>query len=229
MEFLLEGLWEALRLLAGADAELLGIGATSLVVATAGSVLATAVGLPLGLWCGIAEFRGRRVVATTLNTLLALPTVVVGLIAYALCTRRGLLGPFGLLYARSGMILGEAILAMPIVAALSMAAARSADPRIRLTALGMGATAWQAGWTLALESRRALVAAVTTAFGRLIAEVGIAMMVGGNIRGSTRTMTTAIALETARGEFALGFALGIVLLTVAFGINILVQVLEGRT
>ena len=158
-----------------------------------------------------------------MNTLLALPTVVIGLIVYSLISRRGPLGIFGLLYTPSAMIIGQFILAIPIIIALTHSAVQGIDKRVRNTALTLGATEAQSAWTVIKEARYAVLAAVITGFGRVIAEVGAAMMLGGNIKGSTRVMTTAIALETAKGEFGFAIALGIILLFVAFSINILLH------
>jgi tungstate transport system permease protein len=160
-----------------------------------------------------------------LRTLTALPTVVVGLLTYSLLSRRGFLGPFGLLYTQSAMVVGETILVVPLMAALTTAVISGADPRIEETALTLGASRFGAALTVLAEMRRGIAAAVATTFGRLISELGVALMVGGNIEGSTRTMTTAIALETSKGELALGFAIGLILLGVALGVNVGVAVL----
>jgi len=179
--------------------------------------------VPLGFIIATRQFPGKRTVATILNTLMALPTVVVGLTVYAFISRRGPLGMFGLLYTQTAMVIGQIILATPIIAALTMSAIQGVDVKVRKTALTLGATATQAAWTVLSEAKFGLMAAIIAGFGRIIAEVGSAMMIGGNIKGSTRTITTAIALETSKGEFGLGIALGIILLIIAFGINILLH------
>ena len=212
----------ALELLAQRDAQVLAAVATSLYVALVATLAAALLGMPLGFIVGTNRFRGRRLVEILLNTSTALPTVVVGLFTYSLLSRRGVLGELGLLYTPTAMILGETLLIAPLLAALTLAVVSGADPRIRETALTLGATRFGAALTVLAETRRGLVGAIATGFGRLIAELGIALMVGGNIAGLTRTMTTAIALETSKGELALGMALGLVLLAVALAVNLAV-------
>jgi len=194
------------------------------------TVIASALALPFGLFVGLGKFRGRRVVVSLLNTLMALPTVLVGLLVYAFITRQGPLGSWDLLYTPWAMVVGQVILAFPIIAAFCAASVERADPRVRLTVLGLGAGRLRAAGVVAMEYRSALAAAVAAGFGRVFAEVGIAMMVGGNIRGYTRNITTGIAFETGKGEFAMGVALGVVLLVVALAVNLLVGTwqLRGR-
>jgi len=217
----------ALELLAKRDAQVLAAVATSLYVALVATLAAALLGMPLGFIVGTNRFRGRRLVEILLNTSTALPTVVVGLFTYSLLSRRGVLGELGLLYTPTAMILGETLLITPLVAALTLAVVSGADPRIRETALTLGATRFGAALTVLAETRRGLVGAIATGFGRLIAELGIALMVGGNIAGLTRTMTTAIALETSKGELALGMALGLVLLAVALAVNLAVGLIAA--
>jgi len=171
---------------------------------------------------------GKRFSVALVNTLLALPTVVIGLIVYSLISRRGPLGIFELLYTPSAMIIGQFILAVPIIIALTHSAVQGIDKRVRNTALTLGATEAQSAWMVIKEARYAVLAAVITGFGRVIAEVGAAMMLGGNIKGSTRVMTTAIALESTKGEFGFAIALGIILLFVAFSINILLHYFQSK-
>jgi tungstate transport system permease protein len=165
---------------------------------------------------------------TVLNTLLALPTVVVGLFVYAFISRRGIFGTFDLLYSQKAIIIGQVILIIPIVTTFTISAVSRIDERYRKTALTLGARAFQTAWVLIREARFGIVAAIIIAFGRVIAEVGISMMLGGNARGFTRTMTTAMALEYDKGEFVLSVALGIVLLMVSFGMNLLFNYFQGR-
>lgn len=201
---------------------------TSLYTSSCAIVIATLLGVPIGLWLGLNRFRGRQLLITLLNTLMALPTVVVGLLLFGLLSRQGPLGPMGLLFTPLAMIAGQMVLATPIVANLVLAAVTGADKRIINTALTLGASRLQAAAKLLSEIRFGIMAAVIVGFGRVIAEVGVAMMLGGNIRNSTRTMTTAIALETSKGEFAFGLALGIVLLSVALIANLFLNVLQQR-
>ncbi len=214
-----EGVVEGLRLLFSFDPQVWRPIAVSLSVSGTATVLAAALGLPLGLAVGLGSFRGRRLVIGLLNTCLALPTVLVGLVVYAFISRQGPLGSLELLYTPAAMIIGQTLLALPIIAALCAAALERADPRVRLTALALGAGRWRAALAVAAEARAALVAAVAAGFGRVFAEVGISMILGGNIRGATRNITTGIAFETGKGEFARGVALGVVLLAVALAIN----------
>jgi tungstate transport system permease protein len=202
--------------------------AVSLKVALASTVLAAALGVPVGFAVAARDFRGRRVLQVTLNTLTALPTVVVGLLAYALLSRRGPLGVWGLLYTQSAMVFGETILVTPLLAALTMGVISGADPRVEQTALTLGASRLAAAFTVLAEMRWGVLVAVAAGFGRLISELGVALMVGGNIQNATRTMTTAIALETSKGDFALGFALGLILLTLALGVNLGVAIFAPR-
>ena len=163
-----------------------------------------------------------------LQSLLSFPTVVVGLILYLLLTRRGPLGSFELLFTQDAMIIGQAIIAFPVLAAFTLAAVQGADARIRETALSLGAGRFNAAVTTLREVRFSVLAGVLNGFGRVISEVGCSMMVGGNIAGLTRNMPTAIALETSKGEFALGIALGAVLMVFAFGVNMSLAYLQGQ-
>lgn len=227
MDYILAGIQDAFALLLAADADVYEIAGISVFVALVATLLATLVGIPVGFLVATRSFRGHRAVIVVLNTLLALPTVVVGLVVYALLSRRGPFGFFSLLYTPEAMIIGETILAIPIVAVFSLSALRSVDPRVSETAFTLGATQRQIVWATLLEARFGILAAVVASFGRVIAEVGIAMMLGGNIKGSTRTLTTAIALETSKGEFGMAIALGGILLAVAFAANILFHWLQG--
>jgi tungstate transport system permease protein len=228
LDFLTESLRAALALILALDAEVVGAVWTSLYTSTAGILLAALVGIPVGTLIGVGRFTGRRAVLTLLNTLMALPTVVVGLVIYGFLSRQGPLGPLGLLFTPMAMIIGQTVLAAPIVANYTVAAVAGADPRIMNTALTLGAGHLRAAWQLLQEVRFGVMAAVVAGFGRVIAEVGVAMMLGGNIRGYTRTMTTAIALETSKGEFAFGLALGLVLMTVALVVNLFLNLLQQR-
>ncbi|MDD5555687.1 MAG: ABC transporter permease [bacterium] len=223
-----EGLREAVRLIVGRDPELLRITALSLRVSAAATLIAAGAGIPLGWLVATRRFPGRWLVESVLRTLLAFPTVVVGLLCYSLLRRDGPLGPLDLLFTPSAMVIGQTILALPIAAAFSAAAVRGVDRRARETALTLGATAGQAARAVLREGGPALAAAAAAAFGRVFAEVGVSMMLGGNIRFYTRNITTAIALETGRGEFALATALGMILLAVAFAVNAAMRVAERR-
>lgn len=228
MGFLAESLRASAALIAGFDPDLRSAVWVSLYVSFWSTILASAIGVPLGLGIGLSDFPLKRPAITALNSLTAVPTVLIGLLVYGFISRQGPLGGFGLLFTPEAIILGDAILAAPIVANFTLAAVRGADPAIVPTALTLGATRAQSTLTLVAEIRFGVVAAVISGFGRVVSEVGVAMMLGGNIRGFTRTMTTAIALETSKGEFALGIALGLALLCVAFAVNVLLHMLQQK-
>ena len=228
MDFLVEGFRRGVQLILSGDADVFGITALSLKIALSSTVLACLVGIPIGFVVGTTRFWGRRAALTVLNTMLAFPTVVVGVVIWGLLTRNGPFGGLGLLYTWWAIVAAEVVLAVPIAAALTAAAVQSIDPRVRRTALTLGAGTWRAHWAVAGEARFALLAAVVVAFGRVLAEVGAAMIVGGNIRNHTRTLTTAVALASSQGDFALAIALGLVLLGLALTVNVLLQLFQGR-
>ncbi len=208
--------------------EVLGIAILSLKVALSATVIACLIGIPLGFALGWTRFAGRRVLLALLNTALALPTVVIGLIIYLLLARRGPLGALGMLFTWQAIVVAEVVLALPIAIALSAAAVQAVDPRVRRTALTLGAGTLRTAWTVAREARFALLAGVVVAFGRVLSEVGAALIVGGNIKDETRTLTTAITLATSQGQFALAVALGLVLLALALTVSVVIQVLQGH-
>jgi tungstate transport system permease protein len=229
MDFLLDSLASAVLLLWSLDRELLEIISVSLKVSSTSTLIAGIAGIPAGFLIAFREFPGKRLSITILNTLLALPTVAVGLFVYAFVSRRGILGTLDLLYTQKAMIIGQVILIIPIVTSFTISAISRIDDRYRQTAMTLGATRSQTAWVILREARFGIVAAVIAAFGRVIAEVGISMMLGGNARGFTRTMTTAMALEYDKGEFILSVALGMVLLTVSFLMNVVFHYFQGRT
>lgn len=229
MDYIGQGLVEALKIIIGGNAEFIGTVAVSLFIATSSTTLAAITGIPFGIIVGHSKFRGRNTVLTILNTLMSLPTVVIGLIVYSFISHRGPLGELNILYTRGAIIIGQWILAFPIIAGLCASAIAGIDKRIHMTALSLGADSTQGFRVFLHESRFAIIAAVVAGFGRVFAEVGISMMLGGNIRGYTRTITTSIVLETSKGEFAMGIALGLVLLTIALVINILFGFLRRKS
>lgn len=228
MDYILVGIWKACELIFSLDREVFDITLLSLRVSAIATIFASLVGIPIGFIIGTEDFFGKRTLITLFNTLMAFPTVVVGLLLYSLISRQGPLGLLGLLFTPWAMVIGQFVLATPIVVALTISATQGIDPRVRLTALSMGANTFQTARTVLSEARFALISAVIAGFGRIITEVGCALMVGGNIRGYTRIMTTAIALETSKGEFAFSLALGFILLMVAFLVNIFFHWLQGR-
>ncbi len=193
---------------------------TSGLAALAASLLA----VPAALVLAGADFRGKRALLLINQTWMAAPTVVIGLLFYSLLSRSGPLGRLGLLYSQTAITLGQIFLILPLITGFSYAALRQVDRRARVTALTLGASRRQAGWVVLREARFALLIAVLAGFARAVSEVGIAMMLGGNIRHVTRNITTAIALETSKGEFTNGVILGVILLVVTLGINIFVTV-----
>jgi len=212
----------------GLEGEVFGIATLSLKVALTATIVACLLGIPLGFTLGLTRFAGRRALLVVLNTALAFPTVVIGLLIYLLLARRGPLGGLGLLFTWQAIVIAEVILAVPIAIALSAAAVQAVDPRVRRTALTLGAGTLRTAWTIALEARFALAAAVVVAFGRVLSEVGAALIVGGNVLHETRTLTTAITLATSQGNFSLAVALGLVLLALALTVNVLIQLFQGR-
>jgi tungstate transport system permease protein len=226
MDYIVEAFRGAIRLILSLDREIFTIALLSLQIAGTATLFATVLGVPLAYAIATRDFLGKRLVLTLFNTLLALPTVVVGLFCYAFLSRRGPLGFLDLLFTPSGMIIGDIILALPLVVALTIAAVNAVDPRVSLTARALGATSRQTSWAIFHDARYALMAAVINGFGRVLAEVGAATMLGGNIRGYTRTLTTAIALETSKGEFAFAMALGLILLTLALIVNLFLRRLQ---
>ena len=192
---------------------------TSVNTAGWSTVIASLFGLPIGMAIGLSDFPLKRLAVILLNSLMATPTVVLGLLVFGLLSRQGVLGSFGLLFTPKAIIIGQSLLATPIIANYALSAVRGADARILPAALTLGATQLQSFTQLTNEIRFGVMAAVIAGFGRVVSEVGVAMMVGGNILWYTRTMTTAIALESSKGEFAFGLALGIVLMLISFTIN----------
>ncbi len=228
----MNGLWEANRealvLLFSGDSALWTIIGISFSVSLRAVLIAAPVALVVAFALAHWSFRGRRLLITTFNTLLALPAVVVGLTVYMLLSRNGPLGDLRLLFTQTAMVIGQIILCFPILVAVSHSALQSADQKAWETAITLGAKPWQAMLTLMHEVRFGLIAALIGAFGRIIAEVGSSMMVGGNILNYTRNIPTAIALETSKGEFAQGIALGLVLLLLALALNFALMMFQGR-
>jgi tungstate transport system permease protein len=215
----------ALALVAGLDPMLLSIVTRSLAVSGAACALACGIGLPLGAWIGVSRFAGRGALLTLLNTLLALPSVVVGLVVYLLLSHSGPLGFLGWLFSFKAMVLAQALLVLPVAAALTRQAVEDADRAHGEQLASLGARAALRGLLLAWDERYALVTVVIACFGRAVSEVGAVMIVGGNIDGFTRVMTTAIALETTKGDLPLALALGLVLLLVVLALNATIALL----
>jgi len=227
MNDLLSGLAQAAHLILGGDAELGEIVLLSLRVSGLALIISTLIGVPIGVWLGLTRTRGHGVITTGLYTGMGLPPVVVGLFVYLMLSRSGPFGPLGWLFTPKAMVVAQTIIALPLVAALTMTAVRSVDPSLRIQVRSLGATPLQEAWSVIVEARIGVVAAIVAAFGAVISEVGAVMLVGGNIEGKTRVLTTAIVLNTRVGDFALAIALGVILLTLAFLANALLLRLQG--
>jgi tungstate transport system permease protein len=228
MDSLLDGTREAFRLLAAGDRELFATLWLSLWVAGAATAIAMAIGVPAGVFLALRRFRGRGLLVTFVNAGMGLPPVVVGLVVFLLLARSGPLGGLGLLYTPTAMVLAQIVIATPIAVGVTLAAVQGLDPRLPVQLRSLGATRLQLGLGLVREARASLLAALAAAFGSVISEVGAVMLVGGNLRGETRVMTTAIVMETRQGDFARAIALALVLLAIAVVINALFTWLQQR-
>jgi tungstate transport system permease protein len=223
-----QGFIQALQLIFSLNPEVVGITARSLYISIASVVLASLVDVPLGALIELREFWGKRSLINLIQTLYSLPTVTVGLLLYLFISRSGPLGSLNLLFTPTGMIVGQTILISPIIIGLTISALRGVSLQIRETAKSLGATERQIIATVIKEARYAMVAALLLGFGRAISEVGVAMMIGGNIRGYTRVLTTAIALETSKGDLELSLALGIILISLSLLVSLLLSRFQGR-
>jgi len=229
MTTLLDSLGEAFRLLWALDPAVLEIVVLTLQVTLGALTLALVLGIPLGAALGLARnLRGRGLIVPVIYTGMGLPPVIVGLFTYLMLSNQGPLGWLGWLFTPTGMVAAQTIIAFPIVVGLTMAAVQSVDPALRTQLRSLGATRRQVAMTILLDARTGVTAAVVTAYGSIISEVGAVMLVGGNIRGETRVLTTAIVLETRRGNFALALALGFILLTLALLTNLTFYRLQVR-
>lgn len=228
MNYFVDAFNKAVTLMLSLDAELYGIIFLSIKISVIATIISTIIGLPLGAVIGLNRFRGRTALINLTNTLMGMPPVVVGLVVYILLSNQiGILGPLRLLFTPTAMIIAQVLLATPIVAGLTIVAVQGVDPLLRKTAVSLGASGPQLVRIIIMEARYAIGAAVITAFGRLTAEVGAVMMVGGNIRFQTRVMTTSIALHKGMGEFQLALALGIILLVISLLINSVLDMLRN--
>ncbi len=228
MDEIFNGILEAFYLIFTMDPEVMEIARRSLTVSLEATLIAALIAIPLGAAVYYFPFRGKRIVVGTIQTLYALPTVLVGLLVYLMVSNSGPLGAFRLLYTTNAMVLAQVLLVIPIIAGLTIAALSGLDKEMKYTIQSLNANALQAITTLCREAKFAILAAVMLAFGRAIAEVGAVMMVGGNIRHFTRTLTTAISLNTSMGEFATSIALGIILLSIALIVNFAMNIIQTR-
>jgi tungstate transport system permease protein len=228
MDTIFEGFLQAFKLILHLNSDLMRIILLSLKVSGIALLLATLIGIPFGGFLGLKRFPGHTIAVSSINTFMGLPPVVVGLFVYLLLSRRGPLGSLGLLYTPSAMIIAQTILALPIVTALCRSAIVNVDPIIAQASRTLGATDLQVTLTIIHEARYGILSAVIAAFGRVMAEVGSILIVGGNIAGYTRVMTTTIALETDKGNFELALALGIILLLISFCVNAALHIVQRK-
>jgi len=228
LEAFIQGLIKAFHLIVSLDPEVVEITKRSLVISATSCSLTTAFAIPLGSLIHFAHFPGKRALISVIQTLFSLPTVVVGLLVFIIFSRAGPLGGLQLLFTPAVMVIGQVILVMPLMLGLVISALSGVDKAVPETAVSLGASRLQMGIITLREAKYAVLTAVIMGFGRAFSEVGLAMMAGGNIRGFTRTLTTAISLETSRGDIELSLALGIILLLIALAINITVNRLQHR-
>jgi tungstate transport system permease protein len=218
---------DAVHLLLSGDVDLWRIIWVSLRTTFLSLLIASPVAVLAGYALAGSNFMGRRVLIWLVQTALSMPTVLVGLLLYLLLSRQGPMGGLGWLFSPTGIVLGQVLIVLPVLVAFSMTAVQAIDSGIAETAISLGAGRWRCMWTVLREARFGVIAALISGFGRVISEVGCAMMVGGNIEGSTRTMTTAIALQSSKGEFAQGIALGVILLLLALLMNAALMLVQG--
>jgi tungstate transport system permease protein len=226
-DLIVSGFFQAVNLIVTLNPDVMQIAFLSLYVSFTATVIATLISVPLGGFIHFHDFHGKRVLIVLIQTLYSVPTVVVGLLIYLLISRSGPFGDFGLLWTPEGMILGQVVLIIPITTGLIISALGSIDRNISDTLISLGATGFQMIIQVIKEARYAILSAVILAFGRAISEVGVAMMIGGNILGQTRVLTTAIALQTGLGDFGFSIALGIILLAIALVIVVIMNLITS--
>lgn len=227
MDQIINGLFQAIRLITTLDPEVMGITALSLEVSGTAVILAALVGIPAGILISLNEFPLKRLLRNIINTLMGMPPVVCGLLVFLMISRAGPLGSMGLLFTPTAMVIAQFILVTPIIMGLSISAASAVDRSVIETAISLGARKAEAMLLVVNEARQPLVTAVLAGFGRAVAEVGAVMIVGGNIRWDTRVLTTAVVLETGMGDFGLAIALGLILMSLSFTVNFIVSYLQG--
>ena len=228
MDLIWQGIVKAAELVFGFDAEVWSITWRSLRISGYATILSLLIGMPLGIALALARFPGRGATVALINTGMGLPPVVVGLFVSIFLWRSGPLGFMELIYTPAAMIIAQVIIAFPIIAGLTMASFQALDPKLALQLLGIGASKPQLLWLLCKEAKLPLLAAVMAGFGGVISEVGASMMVGGNIRGETRVLTTSTVLETGKGNFDIAIALGLILLALTFAINFFLTRVQQR-
>ena len=228
MDLILEGIAKAVHLLASLDPEVLGIAWLSLAVSGSATLISVVLGVTAGTVVALTSFPGKKLLVSLVNTGMGLPPVVVGLFVSILLWRSGPLGALGLLYTPTAIVIAQAVIATPIVMGITVGAVQALPPALHLQILALGATRTQRLWLLVREARLPLMAAVMAGFGGVISEVGASIMVGGNIKGSTRVLTTATVMEVGRGNFDIAIALSVILLAASLGVNYLLTIVQQR-
>lgn len=228
MDLILEGARQAIALLVGADPEVLSVTLLSLAVSGSATAISLLVGIPVGVLLALTRFPGRGIVVSLVNTGMGLPPVVVGLFVTIFIWRNGPFGSLHVLYTPAAMVIAQCVIASPIVAGLTLAAIQQLNPRLRLQILALGANRWQLVLLLLREARLPLLAAVMAGFGAVISEIGASMMVGGNILGQTRVLTTATVMETSKGNFGTAIALSLILLLLIYAVSAFVTAAQQR-
>jgi tungstate transport system permease protein len=229
MGLLVDGLKQAFLLLIHWDRQTMKIASLSLLVSGSATLISLLLGIPLGTFLGLKHFRGKRFVASLVNTGMGAPPVVIGLVVTIFLWRSGPLGILHILYTPAAMIIAQVIIAFPLVAGFTMAAVQQLDPKLRLQIMALGASQTQMIWLILREARLPLLAAIMAGFGAVISEVGASMMVGGNITNQTRVMTTAIVGEDSKGNFSLAIALSILLMIIVYLVNLLLTWVQQRS
>ena len=228
MDIVLQGVRHALGLLVSGDAEVLGVLWLSLEVSATATLVALVLGIPLGAVLALTRFPGRVLLVSAVNTGMGLPPVVVGLFVTVLLWRSGPLGDLEILYTPAAIVVAQAVIAAPIVTGITLAAVQQVPASFRLQLVALGASRWQMVWVVLREARLPMLAAIMAGFGGVISEIGASMMVGGNIRGQTRTLTTAMVLETSKGNFEIAIALALLLLALVFAVNWALTAIQQR-
>jgi tungstate transport system permease protein len=228
VDLIWEGILTAFRLLLVRDPEMVRVTLLSLQVSGMATLISLVIGLPLGTALALSRFPGRNFVVSLVNTGMGLPPVVVGLFVMIMLWRSGPFGEFRLLYTPTAIVIAQTIIAAPMVTGISLAAVGAINPKLRLQILALGATRWQMLWLLMMETKLPLPAAVMAGFGAVVSEVGASMMVGGNIMGQTRVLTTATVMEASRGNFGLAIALSTILMLMIFAVNLLLTYVQQR-
>ncbi len=229
MDIILEGIKQAFLLLIHGDPQVLQVAGLSLLVSGIATALSLALGIPLGSALGLTRFPGRQIAVSLINTGMGAPPVVVGFVVYIFLVRTGPLGVLHILYTPSAMVVAQFIIALPVVAGFTMATIQQLDPKLRLQILALGASRTQMVWLLLKEARLPLLAAVMAGFGAVISEVGASMTVGGNIRGQTQIMTTAIVDYTSRGNFPIAMAFSVILIVLVYVVNFILTTIQQRS